>query len=58
MATEQYQRLKKADNLKLIIDAFHKNEDAIYNDRPGNSEESKRLLIDARAVIDKLLEKM
>ena len=58
MATEQWKRLKKADKLKEIVDSFHRNEAAIYNDRPGNYEESKRLLIESRAVIDKLLEKM
>ena len=75
MATEQWNRLKKANKLKSIIDDFHKNEYAIYNDRTGKPEESvdistytldhrhrgkpeesKRLLIDAKSVIDKLLE--
>ena len=55
MATEQWKRLKKADKLLSIVETIHRIEDAIYNDRPGNSAESKRLLIDAKLVIDKLL---
>ena len=55
MATEQWKRLKNADKLLSIVETIHRIEDAIYNDRPGNPDESKRLLIDAKLVIDKLL---
>ena len=55
MATEQWKRLKKADKLLSIVETIHRIEDAIYNDRPANPDESKRLLIDAKLVIDKLL---
>ena len=41
-----------------VVETIHRIEDAIYNDRPANPDESKRLLIDAKLVIDKLLEKM
>lgn len=56
MATEKWKRLKNADRLLSIVETVHRIEDAIYNDRAANIDESKRLMIDAKSVIDKLLE--
>ena len=55
MALDQWKRLKAADKLLSLVETIHRIEYAIYNDRPANPDESKRLLIDAKLVIDKLL---